>query len=310
METYNCLIADPNANYRMIMFSCIGQYRSVYFNRIQAADPEAAMMKLISEQLDIIFLDVGMPVVGGMSLLEKIIEINPNLFVVLMHDSPTAREVTAASSKGARSFLLKPFNTRKVHETLDLFLKNRREIKDKDYATSISDQTINIVNDFVKTIRVTEKFSKDWEETLKALLMWDILIVEKDQDLANSFLGFLKPFSRSVRIAVNYDEAQDLVKKSLPHLLLLDLTAEDFPGVEFVEQIYNNRLPTLIRPMQIGMVDARSQMDDKLVENGLVGFMSRQFDDLRLKKALLKSYITSNQERIEFQKSSINRFGR
>lgn len=69
-------------------------------------------------QPDIVFLDVMMPIMDGLEALQDIKKRFPAIRVVMVTGSPSADNVNESISNGASGFIVKPFNTAKVIDTL------------------------------------------------------------------------------------------------------------------------------------------------------------------------------------------------
>ena len=67
---------------------------------------------------DIVFLDVMMPEMGGITTLQRIKILYPEIIVVMITGSPSKDNVQESIQGGASGFIIKPFNSGKVIETL------------------------------------------------------------------------------------------------------------------------------------------------------------------------------------------------
>ena len=78
----------------------------------EAADGEAAVAVAEVEQPDIVLLDLLMPGMSGVDVLEKITAVAPNAAVVLLTGSESEEDMVAAIKGGARGYILKdmPFD--------------------------------------------------------------------------------------------------------------------------------------------------------------------------------------------------------
>lgn len=78
-------------------------------------------------QPDIVLLDVVMPVLSGLDTLERIHKINPKCLVLMVTGADDQELVDRAMQNGASGYILKPFNSASVLETLsqarDKFIK-------------------------------------------------------------------------------------------------------------------------------------------------------------------------------------------
>ncbi|WP_018084717.1 response regulator [Desulfurispora thermophila] len=74
---------------------------------------------------DLVFMDVRMPVMGGLEALERIKVMAPRVEVVLMSAFVADEAVESALSGGARNFLQKPFELQQVLDLLSEVAKER-----------------------------------------------------------------------------------------------------------------------------------------------------------------------------------------
>lgn len=75
---------------------------------------------------DIVFLDVMMPEMDGLETLQTIKQNYPEIIVVMITGSPSKDNVKESIDGGASGFIVKPFNSAKVIETLNRAWNGRR----------------------------------------------------------------------------------------------------------------------------------------------------------------------------------------
>lgn len=79
------------------------------FNVVTAGTGLEALKKLSVERFDGVFLDVKMPVMGGIEALEKIRASDKNIPIIIITSSSTRELAVEAIAKGASEYVLKPF---------------------------------------------------------------------------------------------------------------------------------------------------------------------------------------------------------
>jgi two-component system, NtrC family, nitrogen regulation response regulator NtrX len=89
-------------------------------------DGFCAIQKVKNNQYDLILLDIKMPRMDGIEVLEKIMEINKELVVIIISGHGTIETAVEATKKGAYNFLQKPLPD--LHE-LKLTIRNAIEYK-------------------------------------------------------------------------------------------------------------------------------------------------------------------------------------
>lgn len=90
---------------------------------LTASEAENAIQ---TEQFDCVFLDLRLPDMDGLQLLDRIRIINAVLPVVMMSGYPTMESAIEAMRKGACDFLAKPFNFKELALTIERVARERR----------------------------------------------------------------------------------------------------------------------------------------------------------------------------------------
>lgn len=67
---------------------------------------------------DVVFLDINLPDVSGMEVLQKIMKYDPDCFIVMLSGNGNAENVLKAVEAGAKGFVGKPFARDKIHQNL------------------------------------------------------------------------------------------------------------------------------------------------------------------------------------------------
>jgi two-component system cell cycle sensor histidine kinase/response regulator CckA len=70
------------------------------------------------DEISLVFSDVGLPKVDGISLGLKLRELKPNLPIVLASGYPTKDFRERINQLGAQAFLSKPYNTQDILQTV------------------------------------------------------------------------------------------------------------------------------------------------------------------------------------------------
>jgi two-component system chemotaxis response regulator CheY len=84
----------------------------------EAASGIEAIKKLYERKPDIIILDIILPDVSGLHLLETILGVNPNAKVVICSAIGQENVIQKALGLGASAFIQKPFTPEKLIEAL------------------------------------------------------------------------------------------------------------------------------------------------------------------------------------------------
>ncbi|XLZ69959.1 response regulator transcription factor [Massilia sp. SR12] len=90
------------------------QYRVVG----EAGTLMSAQQKLSSTPTDIVILDLEMPDGNGINLVPRLMEINPNMVIVVASAHNDASSVQTALQMGAHGYMIKPFTPNALESTL------------------------------------------------------------------------------------------------------------------------------------------------------------------------------------------------
>ena len=110
------LIVDDNDMMRALLR---GILRSENYDIIgEVKNGAVALDAIARNKPDIVFLDVIMPEMDGLEALQNIKESNPEIVVIMITGNPSKENVEESIQGGASGFIIKPFNSAKVLDTL------------------------------------------------------------------------------------------------------------------------------------------------------------------------------------------------
>ena len=107
----------------MMITDMLKKYLSKNFLVSTYNDSVDGLSRVKSENFDIVLLDIMMPKMDGIEVLEEIRKVKPDLKVVMMTAYSTLDRVLKSHKDGADNFIVKPFNSlsdveRKLNDTL------------------------------------------------------------------------------------------------------------------------------------------------------------------------------------------------
>jgi CheY-like chemotaxis protein len=101
------LVVDDDVTLRMLLRKALNKSGC----HVEVADSGKTGLEMLKvESFDLVVLDINMPSMSGHELAEQIEKLYPNLPVVFMTAEPDAQNVKRAYAKGAKDFLVKPFD--------------------------------------------------------------------------------------------------------------------------------------------------------------------------------------------------------
>jgi two-component system chemotaxis response regulator CheY len=110
------LIVDDNDLMRTLLR---GMLRGEEYHVIGEARNGLQAMEAVQKFApDIVCLDVMMPEMDGLEALQAMKQAKPDLVVVMITGNPSVENVQESIQGGAAGFIIKPFNTAKVLDTL------------------------------------------------------------------------------------------------------------------------------------------------------------------------------------------------
>ncbi|MCI9052602.1 MAG: response regulator [Lachnospiraceae bacterium] len=118
-KEFKILVADDSLLARKKLITNLNELG--YNNIFEAADGEEAVNKYKEEQPNLIFMDIVMPKQYGLDALKEIMDINPNVIVIMVSTTGTKKNITDALKVGAADFILKPFTKSQITAVLQKY---------------------------------------------------------------------------------------------------------------------------------------------------------------------------------------------
>jgi DNA-binding NarL/FixJ family response regulator len=100
------VIADDNSSIRLLLKGLLTELGLQVVG--QATNGEEAIRAAATHQPTVLFLDVNMPILGGLDALPRIVEASPKTSVVMVTGDTSRAIVQQAAGLGARGYVVKP----------------------------------------------------------------------------------------------------------------------------------------------------------------------------------------------------------
>ena len=139
LQGAHILIVDDERTTRLSLseiFSLRGAQTAV------AADGQAALDLIAQQTFDLIVLDVKMPGVSGLQVLETVQQTSPATIVILLTAHATVDSAIHALRQGAFDYLLKPAQPRSIIEVVERGLAKRQEYLRRQSLVGLMEQTV------------------------------------------------------------------------------------------------------------------------------------------------------------------------
>jgi YesN/AraC family two-component response regulator len=92
---------------------------------VKAEDGQGILTAIADQVPDMLFLDIEMPNMNGLELLEKLQEKGVSTFIVMVSGHSNFANVKAAIEKGANAFVVKPYTLDKIEQVITEFRKSK-----------------------------------------------------------------------------------------------------------------------------------------------------------------------------------------
>lgn len=113
-KKYKVLIIDDETEILNMLSRFLG--RSGRFTVSTYSNPVVALDNFNSEDYDIVLLDIMMPQMNGLEVLEKMMDKKVDQNVVMMTAYSTLDKVLKSHKQGATNYIMKPFNSLDILE--------------------------------------------------------------------------------------------------------------------------------------------------------------------------------------------------
>ena len=111
------LLVDDAAFMRMMIKNTLTQ--NGYTDIIEASDGMEGLDKCLSENPDLVLMDITMPNLDGIEALRKLKEVQPSTRVVMCSALGQEKMVLEAIKLGAEDFIVKPFKPERIMKTVN-----------------------------------------------------------------------------------------------------------------------------------------------------------------------------------------------
>ncbi|GMR05326.1 MAG: sigma-54 dependent transcriptional regulator [Thermodesulfobacteriota bacterium] len=118
------LIVDDEEQIRRTLTLLLDEY----YETISVPDAMQAIEVVRSKGVDIVLMDINLPEMDGIEALEKIRKVDPDVGVVMLSASDSARQAVSALKKGAYDYITKPFEYEDLLSTLKRY-SDRLDLK-------------------------------------------------------------------------------------------------------------------------------------------------------------------------------------
>ncbi len=145
-KTYNILVVDDEPDLEPLMLQRMRRdIRSGRYKMTFARDGVEALQMLEADpDIDMVLSDINMPRMDGLTLLDQIPKVSPNLRSVIISAYGDMKNIRTAMNRGAFDFVTKPVDFDDLRFTIDRTLQHVEELRE---ALNARDKLVAIQNE-------------------------------------------------------------------------------------------------------------------------------------------------------------------
>jgi len=125
--SYNILVVNDSKTIRLIIAKCLEIAQVPVGKLWEASNGKEGLEILDRECIDLVLVDINMPVMGGMEMVERMDSDNllSTVPVVIVSTEGSQRRMEELASKGVRAYLRKPFTPEELIQMVREILEGK-----------------------------------------------------------------------------------------------------------------------------------------------------------------------------------------
>jgi len=219
-----------------------------------ALSGEEALGALENDPPDVIVLDLRMPGMHGMEVLEKVKRDHPHIQVIILTGHGGEKEEKEARRLGAFEYVQKPADITALINTIQgawrrsvqaarEFLKDQGEEFDRTMtAAALAEGGMpDEARDVMEKAHGLARKAKENEESVDSLeeRALKVLLVDDEEDYVRTMAERMEMRDVGSHVALNGEQALAMLEEDLPDVMVLDLKMPGMGGLEVLEAVKN-----------------------------------------------------------------------
>jgi len=188
------LVADDDPD---IVMGLSERLRWLGHEVVVAGDGQAAVTAVESHAIDLAFLDIGMPRLGGIEALKRIRKRWPNLPVVILTAYGTIRLAVEAMKEGAIDFITKPFESTQLDAVVATALE-RSELKG-EVTQLLGEISHDVKNMLMPLVTGTDLLAEEITDLFKALPEMESSRTQQSHHVCEEVIRMLRNSSQRIQ---------------------------------------------------------------------------------------------------------------
>lgn len=268
------------------------------YHCFMAKNAEEGFKKFKENCPDITLLDIGLPDMSGLELLPKLIEYDPEAFVVMLTRSSIAADVANAKENGAAGYITKPFSYKKVEDCIvkyDEYQEKLKELSPEERASHIvKNLKVEAVDeDVLRNERIEQEQIAHEKAVRDKIKTWRIMFVDDYPTNRDRAGRQLKKLGCEVDIAATGEEVLEKIDEHHYDLIFLDTQmGQGMDGYEVTEIIrMREKDNSSENSVVIGMIEYTDEIEKELwKESGMDNYVKKPAKFFELRE-MMENYI-------------------
>jgi DNA-binding NtrC family response regulator len=172
-EKIKLLVIDDNPKVAWMLREGLNQDE---YDISTALDGKSGIQKMIDDQPQVIILDIKLPGMDGMEVLERIRSINHRVEIIMLSGYGETKQIVRAMKLGASDFISKPFEVEEVEIVIQSVLEKselKREVHHLRSELEAKSEYENFVGDSPKILEVKSMIEQVADSELTVLIRGD-----------------------------------------------------------------------------------------------------------------------------------------
>ncbi|MDD5456523.1 MAG: response regulator [Candidatus Margulisbacteria bacterium] len=93
--------------------------KKIGYEPVFAENGKVAIEQYVKEKPDVVFMDISMPVMDGISSLKEIIKADPQARIIMLTNEAQQKTIIEALQCGAKMYLVKPFDDNVIAQSVN-----------------------------------------------------------------------------------------------------------------------------------------------------------------------------------------------
>jgi len=265
-----------------------------------ALSGEQALQMIDEEAPDVMVLDLRMPGIDGMAVLERVRRTHPHVQVIILTGHGSDREEHEARRLGAFDYLQKPADTAKLLDTvrsawkksLELLRESKERFDRSMTAAALAeagladDARSHLAGDDADDAKEVQP-GAGWEETEPGVAPpgggLKVLYVDDEEDFVRTMAERMEMRDLGGEVALSGEAALAMLETEVPDVIVLDLRMPGLDGLEVLRRV-KARHPAVAVIIMTGRGSPEDEEEAKRL--GAFAYLTKPVDITQLMEAV------------------------